>query len=141
MSRIEAASSAADDLFQVVIDDLDTTRGGIGWMTEQIGWKYSALIGEYLLSSVQGVKKSLAESELSIAQYSSLEHSQNTKLAKAEQSLPTKDGLVPDDMRTVIESPNERLMDIFHDHALVALSQALDRISAVVVATCGAKPT
>lgn len=62
--HIEAAKRASQVLYNSVLNDLDEDKAGIGWMTDQINWKHSALIGEYLLSSISGVETALSTSAL-----------------------------------------------------------------------------
>ena len=51
--HIEAAKRASQVLYNSVLNDLDEDKAGIGWMTDQINWKHSALI--------EGVRKFVCE--------------------------------------------------------------------------------
>lgn len=137
--QIKHAVEATLRLSGCVSEDLDTEKGGIGWITDQIGWKHSSLIGDYLLSSIQGVYDALESSAICVEEYQNREMSQNMKLS----GLEGKDNFESDDYlaaaSAVINSRNEKLLSIFRDHSLIALAQALDRVAAVVLTIAGVR--
>lgn len=72
---IEAANKPMVALEAAISADLDPEEGGIGWWNDQIGWRYSALSGAYLLSACSGVRASLADAPLKIEKYAETESS------------------------------------------------------------------
>ena len=108
-------------------------------MTDQINWKHSALIGEYLLSSISGVETALSTSALCNEKFRELELSQNMKIAHVQNSDRSARDPIPPELSTVFHSPNNELLHVFKDHSLISLAQALDRLAAVTVAVGGFK--
>ncbi|MGC3908943.1 hypothetical protein ACPV6D_11400 [Corynebacterium propinquum] len=137
--HIEAAKRASQVLYNSVLNDLDEDKAGIGWMTDQINWKHSALIGEYLLSSISGVETALSTSALCNEKFRELELSQNMKIAHVQNSDRSARDPIPPELSTVFHSPNNELLHVFKDHSLISLAQALDRLAAVTVAVGGFK--
>ena len=107
--HIEAAKRASQVLYNSVLNDLDEDKAGIGWMTDQINWKHSALIGEYLLSSISGVETALSTSALCNEKFRELELSQNMKIAHVQNSDRSARDPIPPELSTVFHSPNNEL--------------------------------
>lgn len=137
--QIKSAIDASQMLHNSVFSDLDENKGGIGWMTDQIGWKHSALIGDYLLSSISGVESALSTSALCNEKFQEIEFTLNMRIVRLQRSSPTSPDVIQPELSKVLHSQDNELLHVFTDHSIISLAQALDRLAAVVVAVAGFK--
>lgn len=141
---VDEAVSAAAILKTEVAADLDPDQGGIGWWNGHIGWKESALLGEYLLSSCEGVGTSLVQASLATQQYKQTEYAQNHELVRrwgalAEAHRPQEEFIGALEALGKKGREREDLLQTWSQHGLLSLSQALDRLAAVVAIVAGIK--
>lgn len=142
MPEMAIAIQQATRLRDSVFATLDLEKGGIGFITDQIGWKHSSLLGEYLLSSIDGVSESLNTAARAADEYRKNEVAENTAWGMALKELgehipeSEKIGLAKQSLGEYSIARDER-MRIYSDHVLISLGQALDRLAAVVVIVAG----
>lgn len=142
MPETVAAIQQATRLRDSVFATLDLEKGGIGFITDQIGWRHSALLGEYLLSSIDGVSESLNTAARAADEYQRTQIAENMAWGKALKELgdhipeSEKIGLAKQALGEESTARDEK-MRIYADHVLISLGQALDRLAAVVVIVAG----
>lgn len=138
------AQAACQRLEDLVDADLDETGGGIGWWTPQIGWKHSALLGDYLLASIHGIPSSLKQANLAITKYDQTEHAQNHALRTEWATIRARGGSI-DDLVSAGQNlgrqgaERELLLTAWNDHAITSMAQALDRMAAAVLTVAGVR--
>jgi hypothetical protein len=140
---VAGAVAALADLYQAILADLDEEGGGIRWWSPQIGWKRSALLGEYLLSSCTGTIEAITDASLAIEQFAQQEYADNhwiqgqwAEVDKAGQSGNSY-------MEAIVRGPQQRrrarLIEMNRTASLSSLATALDRLAAVVAIIAGIK--
>ena len=133
-----------DALSAEISADLDEEAGGIGWWNGHIGWKASAQLGEYLLSSCTGVSDSLAKAALAVEEHRKVEFSLNHNRGTRARKLAERPNSQEERIATLTSSSDgevrrEELQDIWVEQTLMSLAQTLDRLAAVVLVVAGVK--
>lgn len=141
---IDQAQAACQRLEDFVDADLDETGGGIGWWTTQIGWKHSALLGDYLLASIHGISSSLQQADLATRKYRETEYAQNHALRNEWAKIRAHQGTIDDFVGAghnlgPAGTERELLLTTWNDHAITSMAQTLDRLAAVVLTVAGVR--
>lgn len=140
---VSAASEALTALYQQILADLDEDGGGIGWWSPQIGWKRSALLGEYLLSSCTGVIQALTDASLAIEMFAEQEFADNhwiqARWAEVDKARGSGDDFTAAISRGAYERRRARFIEMSRNGALLLLATALDRLAAVTAIVAGVK--
>lgn len=142
VQAVQRADDAMGRLSRAVIDDLDEIAGGVGWWNGQIGWKRSALVGEYLLASCAGVSEALMDASLAIEQFAERENADNFWLtsqwtAAGRAGARSREEFTAASARGPNEWKRVRLMQLYRGRGLTSLATSLDRLAAVVVIVAG----
>jgi len=143
VERVESATTRITALTKLVMDDLDEQDGGVGWWSDQIGWKRSALLGEYLLASCTGVATALFEASLAEDEFRKLTFADNYWIRSQWAQVDKSGSHGGDYMAAIARGPHEdrraRLIDMSRTQTLGSLATALDRVAAVIAIVAGIK--
>lgn len=143
VGRVEPATTSITVLSGLVMEDLDEDRGGVGWWTDQIGWKRSALLGEYLLASCAGIATALFEASLAEEQFRQLTYADNSWIRGQWTQVDKSGSYGGDHIAAIVRGPREdrrsRLIDMNRTQTLGSLATGLDRVAAVVAVVAGMK--
>lgn len=136
---IEAANKPMVALEAAISADLDPEEGGIGWWNDQIGWRYSALIGDYLLSACSGVCASLADASVAIEKHAETEFSDNHWVRDGFARAATSGRGLAELARGAKERERVRLLGLYRERSLGSLATTLDRLAAIAAGVAGVK--
>lgn len=140
---VDGALKALTKLYQEILADLDEEGGGIGWWSPQVGWKRSALLGEYLLSSCTGTIQAITDASLAIEEFVQQEYADNHWIQSqwAEVDKAGRGG--NSYLEAIVRGPQQQrrahLIEMYRNGALSSLATSLDRLAAVVAIVAGIK--
>ena len=124
---IEAATTAMVALKAAISADLVLEESGIGSWNDQIGWRYSALIGDYPLSACSGMCASLADASLAIEKQAETEFSDNHWVRDGFARAATSGRGLAELTRGPKQRERLRLLELYRERSLGSLATTLDR--------------
>ena len=144
LRRIRPATDSTSALGKEVEADLDESEGGIGWWNGHVGWKVSAQLGEYLISSCEGVESSLRHASLAVEEHRRVEYSLNFDRLRRVRALEGRASSRDEKIGALTggsasEKRREDMQAVWSEQILVSLAQALDRLAAVALIVSGIK--
>jgi hypothetical protein len=147
-AAVEPATTAFRALYREVLDDVDEVNSGITWWYGYTDWRRLTLISEYLLNSIIGVSRSLAEASLCAKLHREQLFADNNWLnsrwravGEASPRPAPSDFIRAATTRNGHERSRERQVLMTAEHCFYHLAQALDRVAAGVVAVAAFKRT
>lgn len=137
ITLVADAIASLDDLYQRLIDDLDLEKHGLRQLHGHTDQPRVALISEYLVASVHGVRMSLADSAFFVSEYREQTFAEERwvldRLRRVPAGSPTDAYLAAMRRDEHAEKRNRRIR-LYSTHVFTHLAQALDRLAAVVIA-------
>lgn len=143
--RVGAGTDALEQLLVEMEADLDVERGGIGWWHGYTDARRIALISEYLLASVDGVRSALLAASLELSTFKTTKHADDFAFRAKTKELSTRGPVSDEQMmkalfrRDARERERAFKIEVAQEHVFYHLAQALDRLAAVVIGVAAFK--
>jgi hypothetical protein len=131
-----AARKVADELYDEMLGDLDAERYGFGWWHGYLDAPRIALISEYLVASVAGVREGLADAEFCFEEWSEMQFADDTWVRQTLQALGSgaaEEQVLRALQRSGQSQKRQTRIRLAAEHVFYHLAQAFDRLSAVTI--------
>ena len=130
------AQAAASSLYREMLADLDTERFGFGWWHGYLDASRIALISEYLIASVAGVRDAMADAEFCFVEWTEQQFADTTWVRRTIKDLgpnATDEQVLRALRRSGTDQKREVRLRLAKEHTFYHLAQTFDRMSAVVI--------
>lgn len=136
---VNAALRAATHLYEEMVADLDVESYGFDWWAGYMDQRRIALISEYLVSSVVGVREALSSSWFSFEEWTEQQYADDMWLRQILRDLGP-DASDMDVLKALRRSggtlKRETRIRLAAEHLYYHLAQTFDRLAAVAIGTC-----
>jgi hypothetical protein len=136
---VDTAVRTASTLYDEMVADLDTDKYGFGWWNGYMDQRRIALISEYLIGSVVGVRDALGNAAFSFEHWTEQQHADDMWVRQVLHSLGP--GAADEDIllalrRTGNDHKRNVRIRLAAEHLYYHLAQTFDRLAAVVIGIC-----
>jgi hypothetical protein len=137
--KVSGAVHIASVLYDEMVADLDIVNYGFGWWHGYMDARRNALVAEYLIASVVGVRGALESAAFCFETWTEQHHADDVWV---RQTLRALDAHASEEqvLRALHRTGNNRKREVrirlAGEHLYYHLAQAFDRLSAVVIGIC-----
>jgi hypothetical protein len=135
-AEVDAAQGEATRLYEEMLDDLDTEFYGFGWWQGYMDQRRIALISEYLIASVIGVRDAISDAAFCFKEWTEQKYADDTWVRQTLKALGS--GASDQDVLRALHrrgnnKKRETRIKLASEHVFYHLAQSLDRLAAVVI--------
>ncbi|MBG6098786.1 hypothetical protein [Nocardioides luteus] len=137
LAPVMGAVDALTQLSQAMLDDLDEDHHGFTWWRGYVDDKRLALIAEYLMASVDGIKMSLGDAAFLVDECSQFSFADTKWTRDRVEAVQRMGGGMDTILRALrrsgVDEKRERRIRLAREHVFYHLAQVLDRLAAIIV--------
>lgn len=136
---VDAAIGAASMLYDEMLADLDTQQYGFGWWHGYMDQRRIALVSEYLISSVTGVREALESASFTFDHWAEQQFADDVWVRKVLGSLgenAADETVLQALRRTGNDQKRDVRIRLAAEHLYYHLAQTFDRLAATAIGVC-----